>query len=142
VESDKRTLFNTATELTVFAFVADGDYADNSNVLGVAYKTTSVALFGKKINSISGGVGQPSRAILETTVLNHEFGHIMGLVNAGTTPQTNHQDVVHGRHCDVDTCLMFWAAETGDIVSNLIGLSEAPGLDSQCIADLKANGGK
>lgn len=142
VEADHRSLFTGNMELTVFVFVADGDYADNNNVLGIAYRNTSVALFAKKINTVSGGVGQPSRSILETTVLNHEFGHIMGLVNVGTPLQTSHQDTAHGKHCDVESCLMFWTAETGDIVTNLAGLNQAPSLDNQCVADLQANGGK
>lgn len=142
VESNFRSEFNKDNSLSTFLFIADGAYADNENVLGVAYRNTSMALFGSKIHEFSGGIGQPSRSLLETTVINHEFGHIMGLVNAGTPPQTDHQDTAHGRHCDVNSCLMYWTAETGDVVTNLIGLSEAPGLDAQCIADLKAKGGK
>lgn len=142
VERDFRTLHNQGNSLAVFAFVADGAYAENENVLGVAYRNTSVALFGTKIDQYSGGIGQPSQTLLETTVMNHEFGHIMGLVNVGVPPQTDHQDTAHGRHCDVESCLMYWTAETGDAVANLVGLSQAPDLDSQCIADLQAQGGK
>lgn len=142
VERDFRALHNQGNSLAVFAFIADGAYADNENVFGKAYKNTSVALFGTKIDQYSGGIGQPSKTLLATTVMNHEFGHIMGLVNIGVLPQTDHQDTAHGRHCDVKNCLMYWTAETGDAVANLVGLSQAPNLDSQCIADLQAQGGK
>lgn len=142
VEEDFRSGFNEGKSLAVFVFVTDGSFADNENVLGVAYRNTSVALFGSKMQEHSGGIGQPSQALLETTVMNHEFGHIMGLVNVGTDPQTDHQDTAHGKHCDVEGCLMFWTAETGDVVANLVGLSAAPSLDPQCIADLQAKGGK
>ncbi|WP_152425088.1 peptidase [Nafulsella turpanensis] len=142
VEKDFRTGFNKDKTLAVFVFVTDGSYSENENVLGVAYRNTSLALFGSKMQQYSGGVGQPSQSLLETTVMNHEFGHIMGLVNVGTPPQTDHQDTAHGKHCDVDGCLMYWTAETGDVVSNLVGLSKAPSLDPQCIADLQAKGGK
>ena len=142
IEEEFRSGFNEGKNLAVFVFMADGSFADNENVLGVAYRNTSLALFGSKMQEHSGGIGQPSQALLETTVMNHEFGHIMGLVNVGTDPQTDHQDEAHGRHCDVEDCLMYWTAETGDVVSNLVGMSEAPSLDSQCIADLQAKGGK
>ena len=142
VESNFRSLHNNENSLAVFVFITDGSYAENENVLGVAYKNTSLALFGSKIDQYSGGIGQPSKNLLETTVFNHEFGHIMGLVNVGTPLQTDHQDKAHGKHCDVEGCLMYWTAETGDAVSNLIGASQAPELDSQCIADLQAKGGK
>ena len=142
VEEEYRTAFNDNSELTVFAFFADGSFSDNNNVLGVAYRNTSVALFEQRIQELSGGVGQPSQTLLESTVLQHEFGHIMGLVNVGTPLQSNHQDEAHGKHCDVQDCLMYYTAETGDVVSNLIGLGSVPDLDSQCIADLQANGGR
>lgn len=142
VESNFRSLYNQDKSLAVFVFIADGSYADNENVLGVAYKNTSTALFGSKIKRYSGGVGQPSRTLLETTVLHHEFGHIMGLVNTGAPLQTDHQDEAHGRHCDVESCLMYWSVETGDVVSNLVGASQPPSLDAQCLADLRALGGK
>lgn len=142
VESNFRSLYNKDKSLAVFAFVTDGGYEANDNVLGIAYRNTSVVLFGGKIRQFSGGIGQPSRSLLETTVMNHEFGHIMGLVNVGTPLQSDHQDTAHGKHCDVKSCLMYWTAETGDVVANLAGLSRAPDLDPQCIADLQANGGK
>lgn len=142
VESSFREAFNKDNTLAVFAFIADGSYEESNNVLGVAYRNTSVVLFGSRIDELSGGVGQPSQSLLETTVMNHEFGHIMGLVNVGSPLQSDHQDTAHGRHCTVKSCLMYWTAETGDVVSNLVGLSRAPDLDSQCIADLQANGGK
>ncbi|MDX1667174.1 MAG: hypothetical protein R3350_08090, partial [Saprospiraceae bacterium] len=142
VENEFRTVFNQDGTLAVFGFIADGDFADDENVLGAAYRNTSFVLFGSKIDEVSGGLGQPSQTTVETTVLTHEFGHLMGLVNNGTPLQSDHQDTAHGKHCDVEDCLMYFTAESGDAVSNLIGGGCAPGLDSQCIADLRANGGK
>lgn len=142
VESSFRETFNKDNTLAVFAFITDGSYEENNNVLGIAYRNTSVVLFGSRIDELSGGIGQPSQSLLETTVMNHEFGHIMGLVNVGSPLQSEHQDTDHGRHCNVKSCLMYWTAETGDVVANLVGASHAPELDSQCIADLQANGGK
>lgn len=142
LETSQRTLFNSSGTLAVFILVLDGDYADNDNVLGFAYKNTSICLFGGKIHSISGGIGQPGRSILETTVLDHEFGHLMGLVNLETPMVASHQDTGHGNHCNNTDCLMYWSVDTGDVVSNLVGLSQAPSLDSNCLADLQANGGK
>jgi hypothetical protein len=37
---------------------------------------------------------------------------------------------------------MFWAAESGKGVTNMLSEGSAPKLDAQCIADLRANGGK
>ncbi len=124
-------------------FLDGGSTSDNGNskILGIAYNKTSMAIFEKNVNEFSGGVTQPSREVLETTVVNHEFGHTLGLVNNGTLMQTNHQDGNHGHHCDNQNCLMYYTAETSDIVGNLIG-GNVPQLDQNCIDDLKSNGGK
>ena len=145
IEDNNRTQFNNENTMATYLFLADADYEGNSGnqkVLGVAYRNTSMALFQKTIQDLSGGIGQPSERMVTTTVLTHEIGHILGLVNVGTPMVTDHQDVDHGHHCDNDACLMFWLAETGGIVDNLLNLSAPPDLDDQCKADLKANGGK
>lgn len=145
IETEYRSEFTNKKEIAAYFLFLDGEYSGNSGngkVLGVAYYNTSMAIFEKTILDLSGGFGQPSQAKLETTVVNHEFGHILGLVNTGASIQTNHQDVSHGAHCDNDNCLMNWVAETGGVVGNLLGSSPIPELDQNCINDLRANGGK
>ena len=138
VEKDHRTEHSRGDQLTVWVFFADAPYA-TSNVLGVVYGTTSFAIFEKVVHDNSGGLGQPSQAVLETTVAEHEFGHLMGLVDAGTPMVTAHSANEH--HCSNSNCLMYYAVETLDIIGNLAG-GEIPALDQNCISDLQANGGK
>jgi predicted Zn-dependent protease len=121
--------------------VLDGSYADNNQVLGIAYRNTSMAIFGGTIADNSGGVSQPTRSKLESTVMNHEFGHLLGLVNLGSNMVDNHQDSSNGKHCDNSDCLMYYASETTEIASFLIG-NDIPALDQNCKNDLIANGGK
>lgn len=126
-----------------FIFI-DGEYdenSDNSKTLGIAYRNTSMVIFEETIRNFSSGIGQPSRAKLEKAVVNHEFGHILGLVNVGALVQSDHQDEAHGKHCDVEDCLMYYVTETSDVIDNLLN-SSVPELDAQCRADLDANGGK
>ena len=144
IESAHRTQKPNGKTLTAYFFFADGDYSansGNSKVLGIAYGSSSMALFEKTIKDFSGGVAQPSVAVMESTVILHEFGHILGLVNNGTSMQSQHQDVPHGKHCDDQNCLMYYSVETSDIVANIVG-GNIPLLDARCLADLKANGGK
>ncbi len=108
----------------------------------MAYRNTSFVIFEETIKEFSGQPLAPSTTVLETTVLNHEFSHLLGLVNAGTTPQSNHQDEEHGRHCNIEHCLMNWTAETGEGLLNSISGGTVPSLDDQCINDLQVNGGK
>jgi len=140
IEEQNRTVFTTGDQLGVYFLYTNGNYTDNG-VLGVAYRNTSMVLFGKKIHDNSGAIGQASRTKLEATVLEHEFGHILGLVDLGSTMQTNHKDSTHGNHCNNSNCLMYYAAETTDILGFLI-TGNIPSFDANCVADLHANGGK
>jgi hypothetical protein len=140
IEKQNRTVFTSGNQLGVYFLFTNSKYTNN-NVLGIAYQNTSMCLFGKTIHENSGGVGQASRSKLEATVMEHELGHILGLVNTGTSMQTAHQDVANGAHCNNKNCLMYYAAETTDILGFLV-TGNIPSLDAGCINDLKANGGK
>lgn len=140
IEKQNRTVYTSGDQLGVYFLFTNGQYTDNK-VLGIAYRNTSMCLFGKTIHDNSGGVGQTSRTKLEATVLEHEFGHILGLVNIGSAMQTAHQDAPHGAHCNNENCLMYYASETTDALGFLL-TGNIPSLDANCINDLKANGGK
>ncbi len=140
IEKNNRTVYTTGNQLGVYFLYTDAGY-ETAGVLGVAFRNTSMSLMGKTIYDNSGGIGQASRTKLESTVLEHEFAHILGLVDIGSTMQTNHKDATHGNHCNNSNCLMYYASETTDILGILI-TGSIPTLDANCKADLTANGGK
>ena len=143
IEQANRLQYAAGKAIAAYFLFLDADYSansGNSKVLGIAYSATSMVIFEKTIRDYCGGIGQPSPSTLETTVIDHEFGHILGLVNNGTPMQANHQDTPHGRHCTVKNCLMYYNVETSYIIASLLG--GIPELDAQCVADLRANGGK
>jgi hypothetical protein len=144
VEFDQRTENTDGERLTAFIFFADGEYVnstENSKILGVAYDYSSMAIFAQSVHDNSGGPGKPSTAKLETTAVNHEFSHILGLVNNGTPMTVDHHDNAHDGHCTNENCLMYYLAESSEIVPDLFGTA-TPVLDADCRADLVANGGK
>ncbi len=140
IEKNNRTVYTSGNQLGVYVLFTDGGYAE-TNVLGVAYRNTSMSILGKTVHDNSGGIGQASRTKLETTVMQHELGHLMGLVDVGTAMQTNHKDASHGSHCNNNNCLMYYASETTEVLGFLL-TGSIPPLDANCRADLKANGGK
>ena len=145
IETANRTKFNTANQIAVWIFFVDGKSVTDTStsvVLGTAYWNTSLVIYEQTVHGLSDSPFEPNRSLLETTVINHEFGHILGLTNLGTTLQSNHEDADHAKHCNVSTCLMYWSSETGQGISNMVSGGRAPQLDAQCIADLRANGGK
>ena len=145
IESANRTKYNTSNQIAVWVFFADGKSATDTStsvVLGTAYWNTSLVIYEKTVRGLSDSPLEPNRSLMETTSINHEFGHILGLTNLGATLQSAHEDTAHPKHCNVSSCLMYWAAETGHGISNMVSGGTAVQLDAQCIADLRANGGK
>lgn len=140
-DESSRDYYTTDNSIVVNCNYFDANYTDE-NVLGVAFYNTSIALFGEKIKSISNDPLEPPRWQVESTVFLHELGHILGLVNTGSGMVNNHQDEAHGKHCDNESCLMYWSVETSDVVNNLLSTNTVPGLDNNCILDLQNNGGK
>ncbi|NJX16546.1 membrane metalloprotease [Tamlana crocina] len=145
IENTYRTKYNNGNTIAVWALFVDGesDKNDGNNVvLGSAYWNTSFVIYEETLREFSNSPVEPSRSASETTVINHEFGHILGLTNLGAPLQSDHEDDEHPKHCDNSDCLMYWEAESGAAVSNMVNSGSAPQLGPECIADLKANGGK
>lgn len=140
IEKQNRTAFTSGNTLALYILVTSG--VDTSkNTLGFAYRNTAVCLFGKTITSNSGGVRMPTRVALQSNVLMHEIGHILGLLNVGSPMVIDHEDPDHKNHCSNPFCLMYYSIELND-PGNLTTPGRILELDNNCRNDLKANGGK
>ena len=136
----EKTGIDGVDTLGLFVLVTDGDYVEK-NVLGIAYKNTSVAIFDGIITAHADTFTHPTRSSVLSAVMKHEMGHLLGLVNSGSEMQVGHQDAGHGKHCNNELCMMHYKVQTTDVVAMLNG-GYIPALDANCEADLRANGGK
>ena len=136
IEQTYRSRLNSKDTLATFLFFANSKFSENSSTLGLAYASTSMVIFQKTIRDNAGGNTEVIRR-LEESILKHEFGHLLGLVDVGTPEVNPHEDSGNPHHCDNKDCLMYYAAETAATANNIALI-----LDGNCIADLKANGGK
>lgn len=144
IETTNRTQFNDGDEITVYIYFADGSNEEDTNTkitLGTAYLNTSIVIYEKTLRALSNRPASPMLSTIETATLNHEFAHLLGLVNIGTSLQSRHEDTSFRGHCNVASCLMEAAIEFESGMMDILG-SGVPKLDPQCIADLRANGGK
>jgi len=175
LENENRTAYNDGTTLAIYIYFADapseGDDLDEGLVtLGAVYRNTSMVIFERTIRTLAGRSGIITNTDVETATLNHEFGHLFGLVNLGTVPVNDHEDPDAESHCVVEGCLMraeltfespaarSFSSDTkdevvsacslsGNSVMKLLeyqasrGLAVVPGLDAECILDLQSNGG-
>jgi hypothetical protein len=139
IEQANRTAYNDGSELAIYFLYTNG-YSSEARSLGQAYRTTSAVLYGRNIWENSNAFKKPSRTDLETRVLLHELGHLLGLVNVGTPLTSDHKDNEHGKHCLNRNCLMYYLTDTED--PSFLLRKPKPVLDKACLDDLIANGGK
>ncbi len=153
LEFDNRTAYNEDNTLAIYIYFADApsdtdDPQEGTVTLGAVYRNTSMVIYETTVREIALKSSQVTIEDVETATLNHEFGHLLGLVDLGTPPVNAHEDPNAEHHCDVDGCLMRAEIEFGSGLLGamnkrmLAGKGAVPGLDSECITDLQANGGR
>ncbi|PKD21167.1 hypothetical protein APR41_12185 [Salegentibacter salinarum] len=145
IEKDTRTVYNAGDEIAVYIYFADGKSEkdeENKFTLGSAFRNTSMVIFGGTIEDFASRPNAPTESDIEAAVLNHEFGHLFGLVDIGTEPQSDHKDDDNEGHCNVPDCLMRASIEFGSGIIDEIEGGRVPQLGMHCIRDLQAAGGR
>ena len=137
IEVRNRTFFTTPSLLCVHILITDGYFA-NPETFANSYWNTSICIFGRTIIDNSDGPFLVTKSRLISTVLQHEMGHLLGLVDQGSPMQQNHKDVANGAHCINTNCLMYYSINTD--AGSMVNSISPP--DADCLNDLKANGRK
>ncbi|WP_299246718.1 hypothetical protein [uncultured Aquimarina sp.] len=144
IETTTRTEFNEGDEIKVYIYFADGTNDSDEGVrvtLGTAYLNTSIVIYESTLRNLSSNPNAPMLSTVEAAALNHEFAHLLGLINIGTSLQSQHEDTESRGHCNVQSCLMEAAIEFETGMMSMLD-NGVPKLDALCIADLQANGGR
>jgi predicted Zn-dependent protease with MMP-like domain len=140
IEDRERRHFPVNRNLVFYVMFTNGTHLDR-NILGMAYRNTSVVLYGGAIAANSGERRILSRTELETSVLLHEVGHLLGLGNPKTTAFSRKKTKGKHGHCKNEMCLMYWSTETGN-ASLIRRKGRIPQLDKECLQDLQESGGR
>jgi hypothetical protein len=153
LETENRTAYNDGSTLAIYIYFADApsdtdDPQEGTVTLGAVYRNTSMVIYEVTVRELALGNSQITIEDVETATLNHEFGHLLGLVDLGSPPVNAHEDPNAEHHCDIDGCLMRAELQFGGGLLGMMnkrvstGKAAVPGLDSECILDLQANGGR
>lgn len=128
---------NPQSDSTLYwqAIFPSGQYA-NDGVLGVAVDASTIAIFGEAVDDAEGPIfNRPSAEEIENSVLVHEFGHLLGLVNLVYQSPVDHEDEEHKGHSNNEDSVMYWAIESANIGNIITG--ELPNdFDSDDLNDL------
>ncbi|MEN8789012.1 MAG: hypothetical protein ABF293_12015 [Flavobacteriaceae bacterium] len=168
LEDDNRENYNEGNTLAIYIYFADApDDSDDEDsglvTLGSVYRNTSMVIYEQTIRDLAAKSILISVADVESATLNHEFGHLFGLVDLGTSMVNDHEDIlldddgnpeldnngnpIGNSHCDVNGCLMRAELQFGGGIMGMLESRAArglaiPDLDAECILDLQGNGGR
>jgi hypothetical protein len=116
--------------MALFYLYLGASYGPESDVIGLAYRGSSIAIFEGTITSDTSLLG--NAAAVTTTVMVHEFGHELGLVGIiGNAPNEDH---AHPPHSTDPNDVMYWEVDTTGIA--LLGSNPPTQFDNADIADL------
>ncbi|MFT7626482.1 MAG: hypothetical protein ACI9OS_000116 [Ulvibacter sp.] len=146
IEDENRTVYTSGDTIAVYVFFANGVSSNDTDTrvtLGTAYLNTSIVLYEKTLQTLAASNPSLELSTIETTTLQHEFGHILGLVNLlDDDIHANHMDTGHPKHCIIEDCLMYFESNNrSQVLERFSGRVAIPELDPLCIADLQAKGG-
>lgn len=133
LESEHRQSRSGPETASIFVLSLDGEFAGGSGSLGVAWKASAFAVFGDQIETASGPLVSPSR--IESAVLVHELGHLLGLVNIGFTSPREREDPENPSHSESRDSVMYWAVES-DVVTTVLEGPPPQDFDDDDRADL------
>ena len=176
LELDNRTAYNDGSTLAIYIYFADAPSEDDDEdeglvTLGAVYFNTSMVIFENTIRRLAAQSALITTTDIETATLNHEFGHLLGLVNLGTPTINDHEDTLDNgegnNHCNVEGCLMraeLQFSATKGLVHNAFhepicrissgkflktlenrvekGIAAPPVIDTECRLDIEAIGAR
>ncbi|MRI02269.1 hypothetical protein GH721_17120 [Kriegella sp. EG-1] len=111
LETENRTQYNNGETLAIYIYFSDAPAEDDDDeeglvTLGAVYRNTSMIIHESTVRNLAAQSFFITNADIETATLNHEFGHLFGLVDLGSPEVNSHEDPDAENHCDIEGCLM------------------------------------
>jgi hypothetical protein len=119
LESRFRHLHSNGSVATIWIAALNGDYSQGSGTLGLAFRATAEVLFEDQIKQAANLF--VSADAIERSVITHETGHLLALINIGYHSAYDHEDPSHPHHSKYQSSVMYWAIEDTSIATILSG---------------------
>lgn len=107
---------------TLYIICVNGE-SDHKGAVGLNWDIYYIALFEETMEEYVSGSSIPfSLADYESSIIVHEWGHALGLVNKGYKSSIDYEDDAHPGHSTNPRSVMHWAVE-------YVGVTKAPPTD-------------
>ena len=114
-----RQVTSSESRASMLVLSVAGEFED-PGVLGLAMNATEIVIFPQQIGDLATSLlGGSSR--IERSVLLHEAGHLLCLVNIGYTSELDHEDPDHPRHSRHRDSVMYWAVPNDAVTQVFTG---------------------
>lgn len=119
LERANRGVHSSGSRATMWIGYVGGSFASNPNALAVTFSASAAVIFRDRIDDAASSlVLAPA---IERSVLVHEAGHILALINIGYRSRFDHEDAAHPNHSKNSASVMYWAVEDISIANLLRG---------------------
>lgn len=108
IRRSNRTVYTRNNQLALYNLYTNGEF-ENPHVLGQACRNASIIIYGKPVKQYGAAFTVSTQTTIETTLLLHEMGHLLGLVNKGSAMQAERSDTAHEAHCINPNCIIYWS---------------------------------
>lgn len=142
IDSRKPEALGEGEAAVIHVLYLDGRYdSGEGDVLGVAFK--NVAFLFRDVDEVARLIPQgpaDPEVLVERTVLLHEIGHIIGLVNRGVPMVKDHEHATVDHHSSNPESVMWSGVDTMEAYYGLIDEGRAPpsAFDADDVADIRA----
>jgi hypothetical protein len=149
LEDRFRSQHSEGARAALYLMYLDGGFerdTDDQKVLGAAYHGSSLAMFKGNLRAYAKNgnpldpsqLQKPTIGDLEGSVIVHEAGHVLGLVDIGTPMVTQHADAQHPGHSNNQESVMYWEVEQVSLLGSVLGQHPPNDFDANDRADLQA----
>ncbi|MCM2322175.1 MAG: hypothetical protein NDJ90_02830 [Oligoflexia bacterium] len=135
LERSHRRFHTRKGVIAIYFLFLDGRSADDHGdfqLLGQAHGNTSIVIYENTLREKVAKTPGTDRILSEVTVMTHELGHVLGLVNLNRESGRDHEDREGNSHCANPTCLMHSSTK---VLLPRAGTA-APELDAACLDEL------
>ena len=119
LERANRAGRSAGSRATLWICYVGGSFAGGDTSLAVAFSASAVAIFRDRIDDATSAL--LLAAEIERSVLVHEAGHLLALVNIGYRSRFDHEDPAHPHHSTNPASVMYWAVEDVSVRTLLRG---------------------